>query len=140
MIQRSAYLALISSYRSFLALPPPIFDIDVLPEFTFVKLNLNFVRHPHYGFTKFRIREKYDALDQLMEYRYCWEISSKPSGHISAWENELHIVPHGFPTDPHHHHHVPMDRNQVQGSPTVRDLSMAFGAIIPYFRSGKAYP
>ncbi|MGZ4032309.1 MAG: toxin-antitoxin system TumE family protein [Tumebacillaceae bacterium] len=142
MFHPDAYVNLIDKYKSYVVSPPLLLDLDIDPVTgdTFVKLNLQLVSHPHYGITKFRIRERYDPSGQLVEYRYCWEVNNRPTGNISAWENEPHTRPHGFPTDPHHHHHVPFDRHQVQASPIVRTLADAFAIVIPYIQSGRPYP
>ncbi|MEQ6355477.1 hypothetical protein ABNX05_12675 [Lysinibacillus sp. M3] len=59
------------------------------------------------------------------------EKNRKKPGHISAWENEHHFVPHHMlqetlNSDPHHHHHhhhhVTRDRAQLQDNWTIRDL------------------
>lgn len=138
MVSQTKYLTLINKYSPYIAAPPILdLDLDSATGVTKVRLNLEFIPHPVYGKTKFRIRERYDSSGNLFFYRYCWEINKRPTGHITAWENEHN---HGLPTDPHHHHHVPFDRKQVQANPNVRTLEDAFNVIIPYIVSGKPYP
>lgn len=138
MVSYADYLAVISKYSCYIVSPPLLtLNTDPSTGVTRVNINLELRSHAVYGTTKFRIREEYDSSGNQLLYRYCWEVNNKPTGHISAWENEHD---HGFPSDPHHHHHVPFDRKQVQASPYVRTLEEAFSIVIPYIDSGRPYP
>ena len=99
-----------------------------------------FLVNSYYGKTKIRVREWYDN-GKLVNYRYCWEKNRKKPGHISAWENEEHEVPHSvkIETIPHHHHYVPGDRTQVQNNRSIRNLNVFFETIEPYIVSGIEY-
>lgn len=138
MIDFSMYFTLINQYRSYIKTPPLLQDLvpDSNKGTTKVKLNLELVNHPIYGVTKFRSRETFDISGKLIRYRYCWERNSKPTGHITAWENEH---PHNLETDPHHHHHVPFDRGKVKENYNVRCFADAIEIIVQHLRTGESY-
>ena len=133
------YIAVLNTYDRYMSLPPTFsrFHFNSRTNLFEVKMDVSFVPHPVYGNTQFRLREWYDSLGNKVQYRYCWEASPDPADHITAWENEH---PYGFPNDPHHHHHVPFNRKEVQDNPNVRSIADAFGLIIPYIQSGHPYP
>lgn len=138
MISSTKYTDLITKYSSYVAIPPLLnLNVDPSKGETRVALNIEFTPHSTLGVTKFRIREWYDSNDNLIQYRYCWEVNSKPTGNISAWENEHG---HGLSTDPHHHHHVLYDRKPAQENHDIRSLEQAFDFIISYLSTGKDYP
>lgn len=139
MIDSSNYVSLIKIYGSYIKSPPLLLSLnrDSTTGIIKVQLNLELASHPIYGVTKFRIRETFDTSGKLIKYRYCWEINRKPTGHITAWENEH---PHGLSTDPHHHHHIPFDRKQVKENKSVRNLTDALAIVMSYIKSGKEYP
>lgn len=138
MISSDKYTDLITKHSAFIAAPPLLnLNIDPHTSKTKVTLNIEFTAHPTLGVTKFRIREWYDSNDDLIKYRYCWETNNKPTGNISAWENEHN---HGVSTDPHHHHHVLYDRKPVQENYSIRTLESAFDFVIGYLSTGKTYP
>lgn len=137
-MEQSKYVQLLNKYQDIILLPPDlILTVDPSTGDSSVSLNIAFKAHPQYGLTKLRIREKYNSSGELYFYRYCWEVNSKPTGNISAWENEHS---HGLDSDPHHHHHVPYDRKPVQNNHSVRTLEDALEVIVPYIRSGQNYP
>lgn len=138
MISSTKYTDLIAQFSSYIASPPLLnVSLDPVTGETKVQLNIEFISHPTLGITKFRIREKYDANDVLVQYRYCWETNRKPTGNISAWENEHG---HGLATDPHHHHYVLYDRKPVQDNHVIRSLEKAFEFVMDYLTNGKRYP
>lgn len=138
MINPARYDEIIRRHGVLFASSPQLqIDVDSITGYVTVKLNIEFVSHPTLGRTKFRIRERFDAGDNLVLYRYCWEFNSKPTGNISAWENEHN---HVLVTDPHHHHHVMYDRSPVQESHQVRSLEDAFNVVMHYISTGCQYP
>ena len=138
MITADKYTDLVSKYSSYIASSPLLnLSVDPYTNETKVVLNIEFTSHPTLGITKFRIREWYDSNDELVQYRYCWETNSKPTGNISAWENEHN---HGLSTDPHHRHHVLYDRKPVQANHDIRTLEQAFEFVISYLSTGNDYP
>lgn len=137
MVSSTKYAQLIAKYAPYLA-NSPLLDLDINPITgkTTVRITFEFIFHPVHGNTKLRVREWYDANDNLVQYRYCWEVNSKPTGNISAWENEHN---HGVETDPHHNHHVPFDRKPVRANYNVRSIEDAFNAVMPYIIEKKTY-
>lgn len=105
---------------------------------TVVKITFYF-KSAFYGETKMRVREWFDADDNKIQYRYAWEKNNTKPGHISAWENEHHNIPHGLDTDPHHHHHVPGDRTQLQANYRTRELEIALERVEEYIVHNKQY-
>lgn len=137
MVSSTKYTDLILQYSSYIASPPLLnVSVDPVTGETKVQLNIEFIPHPTLGITKFRIREKYDAHDDLIQYRYCWEINRRPTGNISSWENEHG---HGLSTDPHHHHYVLYDRKPVRENYDVRSLEDAFQQVMNYLSTGRNY-
>lgn len=110
---------------------------------TVVKITF-YLKSGFYGETKIRVREWFDINDIKIQYRYSWEKNNTKPGHISAWENEKHEVPHhmlpeGLKSDPHHHHHVPGDRSQLQDNWNTRDLERALSVVEEYILENKEY-
>lgn len=95
------------------------------------------MHHCFYGNTHLRVSEWYDFRDELRQYRYCWEVSSRPAGNISSWENEHDHS--GLETNPHHHYYVPGDRHPVQNNDSIRDLDHALSVIKNFIVSGNPY-
>lgn len=137
-MDQSKYVQILNKYKDIISSPPDlILTEDPSTGDYFVSLNIAFNPHPRYGSTRLRIREKYNSSEELYFYRYCWEMNCKPTGNISAWENEHS---HGLDSDPHHHHHVPYDRKPVQNNHSIRTLEDAFKVIVHYITSGNNYP
>lgn len=137
MVNPEKYTQLISKYSPYLINSPLLdLDVDAITGNTKVSITFEFIPHPDYGNTKLRVREWYDSTGELLKYRYCWEVNRRPTGNISAWENEHG---HGVSTDPHHNHHVPFDRKPVRENPDVRCLEDAFNAIMQYIIESKPY-
>ena len=104
--------------------------------------------HPVHGKTGLYAMERYDENGYVKKYSYQWKIIHPKHGkhlkHISAWENEPHDA-EGTPgvfrveSEPHHHHHVPGDRNLRKENWDVWTLDDAFAFIREYIETGKEY-
>lgn len=142
MPKSSDYRTLIQKY-SHLFREPPELTLEESAEHTVVKITF-FFNACYYGETKMRIREWFDSNDEKVQYRYSWEKNRTKPGHISAWENEIHEVPHhqfpdGMETDPHHHNHVPADRTHVQENRTIHSLDKALSVVEEFILSSQPY-
>jgi Family of unknown function (DUF6516) len=135
--QASDYKDIVNKFSHIFREPPDL-DIQEGTE-TVIKITFYLNNISSYGDTKLRVREWYNDSDIKTRYRYAWEKNRTKPGHISAWENEHHDVPHGLDTDPHHHHHVPGDRTQVQENRNVRDLDAALSSVEEYISNNKPY-
>jgi len=139
MINPSQYTQLISRYEDYFASPPMLdLDLDPITGWTTVRITFEFIPHPEFGNTKLRVRDWYDPNDNHVQYRYCWEVNRKPTGNISAWENEHQHD--GIKSGLHHNHHVPYDRKPVQDNYNIRTLEDALAFVISYIKTGKPYP
>lgn len=142
MPKSTDYRTLIQKF-SHLFREAPDLTLENMEEQAIVKITLYF-KPCYYGETRLRVKEWFNSDDEKVQYRYSWEKNRTKPGHISAWENEFHEVPHhqfpdGMATDPHHHHHVPADRSQVQENYTIHDLDKVLEVIGPFIENGKSY-
>ncbi|MFG3435119.1 toxin-antitoxin system TumE family protein [Lysinibacillus fusiformis] len=145
MPSSSDYTPLITRFESILRQPTDLLieDDPTNSDNKVIKITFYFISS-FYGETRLRVREWYDKNDNKIQYRYSWEKNSKKPGHISAWENEHHEVPHhilpeGLKSDPHHHHHIPGDRVQVQDNWTIRNLESVLSIVEGFIIAGKPY-
>ncbi|MEV6689727.1 hypothetical protein AB0N28_31150, partial [Streptomyces sp. NPDC051130] len=95
MPSSSDYTPLITRFESILRQPTDLLieDDPTNSDNKVIKITFYFISS-FYGETRLRVREWYDKNDNKIQYRYSWEKNSKKPGHISAWENEHHEVPH----------------------------------------------
>ncbi|WP_285395116.1 hypothetical protein [Lysinibacillus sp. fls2-241-R2A-57] len=49
------------------------------------------------------------------------------------------MLPEELKSDPHHHHHVPGDRAQLQDNWTIRDLESVLTVVEEFIRENKPY-
>jgi len=136
----SDYAPLLTRFNSILRQPTDLLieDDPTNPENTVIKITFYFISG-FYGETRLRVREWYDKNDNKIQYRYSWEKNCKKPGHISAWENEHHKVPHSVESAPHHHHHTPGEREKLQSNWTIRDLESVLTIVEEFIVSNKEY-
>ncbi|SET40441.1 hypothetical protein SAMN05216389_110135 [Oceanobacillus limi] len=105
------------------------------------------IEHPVHGKTGLHATEKYED-GYVTEYHYQWKIIIPKMGklfhHISAWENEPHDAPwtpgkYKVKSEPHHHHHVPGNRDQRKENWDILTLDNAFSFVAHYIRSRDEY-
>ncbi|MFJ7890558.1 DUF6516 family protein [Lysinibacillus xylanilyticus] len=133
------YTPLINRFKSILRQPTDLLIEDNInnPDITVVKITF-YLKSSFYGETQLRVREWFEN-GKKNQYRYSWEKNNKKTGHISAWENEHHRIPHNVQSAPHHHHHIPGDRDKLQETWTIRDLESVLSVVEGFIISGKPY-
>ncbi|KQL41019.1 hypothetical protein AN960_05405 [Bacillus sp. FJAT-25509] len=137
MINPSKFYNLLIKYEVIFRTSPPMLNLVPLKGGIMkVQLNIDLKPHPQFGNTKARIREWYDSNGHLIQYRYCWEEKSNPSGNICSFENEHN---HGVATDPHHTHPVINDRKPCDNNYNVRSVDDFLNFVSQYILVGKNY-
>lgn len=128
-----------------------LFNTSFIPEIkaqgiSKVVAKLPLQSHVQFGETILYINERLDADGMVKEYRYGWELLSKPkkrlskqARHIFAFDKQTHPEPpHQVDTDPFHHHHVPGDMSKRK-STNVQSLEDVLSILNDYIVANLEY-